>query len=80
MNKFERAKRLFMALGQIGDSFLDEAEPEREEVHPEKLTRRRVAAYSAVGAAASIGVIAAVLILRPRALESRNKAVLQETA
>jgi len=63
-NKFERAKKFFIALGQIGDSFLDEAEPEKKVLKSK--TRRNALRYGAVGAAASIGVIAAVLILRPR--------------
>jgi len=78
-NKFERAKRFFIALGQIGDSFLDEANPEEKVVQLK--TRKNALRYGAVGAAASIGVLAAVLILRPRisARKSTSEPIFTDT-
>jgi len=80
-NKFERAKRLFSAFGQIGDIYIDEASPKQVEAEVNKAkpkSRRRAVAYGAVGAAASIGVIASVLVFRSRSIKKRS--VLQETA
>ena len=81
INKFERARRLFAAIGQIGDKFIDEATKKETKTEVNKAkpkSRRRAVAYGAVGAAASIGVIASVLVFRSRSIKKRS--VLQETA
>ena len=77
INKFERAKRLFIALGQIGDSFIEEARSVSVATQP-KL--KKAVRYGAVGAAASLGFAVAVLVLRPRIINSKNKSILRETA
>jgi len=78
VDKIGGATRLLNALGEIDDSFLDEAEV--EDIAHRIAARRRVVQYSAVGAAASLGIAVAVWFLRPKRAVEIAESVLQEIA
>ena len=66
MDKSAGAERLLTACGEMDDSLLDEAET--ADIASRVAARRRVVQYSALGAgaAASIGIAVACLLLRPK--------------
>jgi len=69
INKSSQSKRLLTSIGDIDDSYLDEAEV--IDVASKIAKRKRVVKYSAIGAAAaSVGIAAAILILRPKRTKS----------
>jgi len=67
--KTDKSKRLLTSIGDIDDSYLDEAEI--VDVAARIAKRKRVVKYSAIGAAAaSVGIATAVLLLRPKRAKS----------
>ena len=67
IDKAGKAKRLLASFGGIDDFFLEEAES-ADIVSTTKAARKRVVQYSALGAgvAASLSIVAAVLVSRPK--------------
>jgi hypothetical protein len=64
-DKTQRAKRLLNCIGAIADTFLDEAKFTGETATNK--SKKKILKYSAIGAcAASVGIAATLLFLRPR--------------
>jgi hypothetical protein len=60
-----RAKRLLGSIGTIGDNFLDELDEEAESIATGRVSRKRIVRYSALAAAASVGIAMTCWFLRP---------------
>jgi len=66
-----KAIKLLKSIGDIDDSYIDEAEV--ADVAAKIAKRKRVVKYSAIGAAAaSVGITTAVLLLRSRRARTRT--------
>jgi hypothetical protein len=65
MNKSAGAKRLFLYIGEIDDSFLEEGE--LADLVSGIVTRKRLVKYSTLAAAASVGIAVTYWLLRSKA-------------
>ena len=67
-NEFEKAKKLFICMGNIDETILDEAET--ADIPSETAARKRKHAvrYGALAAAASVGVAVTYWLIRSRRL------------
>ena len=69
-NQLTRSKRLLACIGEIENSFLEETE--LADIVSDTVARKRLARYSALAAAASVGIAAAYWLIRAKRASSKS--------